>query len=283
MSICMSPIGETFRNYTRMYPALINNTTIDWFMAWPYEALLEVAEKFINEIKLEKSIKKGLAALSAYLHTTTQDQSEKMKRELKRIFYVTPTNFIELLKGYEKILKQKQTEIGAQVIKLDTGLEKLDQASKSVNIMTAESNIKSAEVNTIVEQMTKQSADIKIKKEAAQKQKVYIDAEKEKVGYEAQICDQIAAEAQAQLDLATPALEEAQKSVAGLDKKAINEIKAYNNPPKEVAKVMGAVMTYLKEGTSWTDIRKVMNDPKFINRIIEFDMDNIPDSTIKKI
>jgi hypothetical protein len=72
-----------------------------------------------------------------------------MKRELKRIFYVTPTNFIELLKGYEKILKQKQTEIGAQVIKLDTGLEKLDQASKSVNIMTAESNIKSAEVNTI--------------------------------------------------------------------------------------------------------------------------------------
>ena len=108
-----------------------------------------------------------------------------MKRELKRIFYVTPTNFIELLKGDEKILKQKQTEIGAQVIKLDTGLEKLDQASKSVNIMTAESNIKSAEVNTIVEQMTKQSADIKIKKEAAQKQKVYIDAEKEKVGYEA--------------------------------------------------------------------------------------------------
>lgn len=78
-----------------------------------------------------------------------------MKKELKRIFYVTPTNFIELLKGYEKILKLKQTEIGSQVIKLDTGLEKLDQASKSVNIMTQESNVKSAEVNTIVEQMTK--------------------------------------------------------------------------------------------------------------------------------
>jgi dynein heavy chain len=149
--------------------------------------------------------------------------------------------------------------------------------------MTQESNIKSAEVNTIVEQMTKQSADIKVKKEAAQKQKIYIDNESEKVKAEAAICDQIAAEAQAQLDLATPALEEAQRSVAGLDKKAINEIKAYNNPPKEVAKVMGAVMTYLKEGTTWTDIRKVMNDPKFINRIIDFDMDNIPDATIKKI
>jgi len=35
-----------------------------------------------------------------------------MERELKRIFYVTPTNFIELLKGYSKILNQKKKEIG---------------------------------------------------------------------------------------------------------------------------------------------------------------------------
>jgi hypothetical protein len=63
--------------------------------------------------------------------------------------------------------------------------------------MTQESNIKSAEVNTIVEQMTKQSADIKVKKEAAQKQKIYIDNESGKVKAEAAICDQIAAEAQA--------------------------------------------------------------------------------------
>jgi len=26
-----------------MYPALINNTTIDWFMGWPDDALFEVA------------------------------------------------------------------------------------------------------------------------------------------------------------------------------------------------------------------------------------------------
>jgi len=43
LSICMSPIGQAFRDYCRMYPALINNTTIDWFMAWPDDALTEVA------------------------------------------------------------------------------------------------------------------------------------------------------------------------------------------------------------------------------------------------
>jgi dynein heavy chain len=32
LSICMSPVGEAFKSYIRQYPALINNTTIDWFM-----------------------------------------------------------------------------------------------------------------------------------------------------------------------------------------------------------------------------------------------------------
>ena len=39
LSICIIPIGKAFRDYCRIYPALINNTTIDWFMGWPADAL----------------------------------------------------------------------------------------------------------------------------------------------------------------------------------------------------------------------------------------------------
>lgn len=53
LSICMSPIGERFREYTRNFPALINNTAIDWFMAWPEEALIEVAKKYIYRIDID--------------------------------------------------------------------------------------------------------------------------------------------------------------------------------------------------------------------------------------
>jgi dynein heavy chain, axonemal len=41
-----------------------------------------------------------------------------MEKELKRVFYVTPTNFIELLKGFDKILSAKRKEVGAQITKL---------------------------------------------------------------------------------------------------------------------------------------------------------------------
>uniref|UniRef100_A0A0A9YIV3 Dynein heavy chain 1, axonemal n=1 Tax=Lygus hesperus TaxID=30085 RepID=A0A0A9YIV3_LYGHE len=33
IALCMSPLGEPFRNRLRMFPALVNCCTIDWFEA----------------------------------------------------------------------------------------------------------------------------------------------------------------------------------------------------------------------------------------------------------
>ena len=35
-----------------MYPAFVNCTTIDWFSEWPNDALLEVAEKYLEAMDL---------------------------------------------------------------------------------------------------------------------------------------------------------------------------------------------------------------------------------------
>ena len=70
----------------------------------------------------------------------------RMEKELKRVFYVTPTNFIELLKGFDKILSAKRKEIGAQITKLKNGLGRLEVAREEVKIMTQDSEISRAEV-----------------------------------------------------------------------------------------------------------------------------------------
>lgn len=66
----------------------------------------------------------------------------KMQLQLKRIFYVTPTNYIELLKGYQKILEDKRALVSAQSKKLSDGLTKLDGARQQVEKMAAESDLK---------------------------------------------------------------------------------------------------------------------------------------------
>ena len=45
-----------------------------------------------------------------------------MLQELKRRFYVTPTNYIDLVTGYVAMLKGKQDEVGGEINKLKGGL-----------------------------------------------------------------------------------------------------------------------------------------------------------------
>jgi dynein heavy chain len=109
----MSPIGAAFRNYTLMYPALINNTTINWFMGWPASALTEVALRFISKMGLNPELNEGLADLCSVAQRSTTENAALMQQELKRIFYVTPTNYIELLKGYGEIIQDKRAKVDA--------------------------------------------------------------------------------------------------------------------------------------------------------------------------
>jgi dynein heavy chain len=41
--LTFSPVGEQFRNRCRQFPSIINCCTIDWYNAWPAEALFSVA------------------------------------------------------------------------------------------------------------------------------------------------------------------------------------------------------------------------------------------------
>jgi dynein heavy chain len=49
--LAFSPIGEDFKRRLRMFPALVNCCTIDWFLPWPADALQSVAEFFLSKVE----------------------------------------------------------------------------------------------------------------------------------------------------------------------------------------------------------------------------------------
>jgi dynein heavy chain len=51
--LCFSPIGVALRNRIRDFPSIVNCTTIDWFSAWPPDALEAVAQKFLSEVEMD--------------------------------------------------------------------------------------------------------------------------------------------------------------------------------------------------------------------------------------
>lgn len=137
--ICMSPVGEPFRNYLRMFPSLVNCTTIDWFSDWPEDALHEVATKYLDDVDLESELmKKHLSTMFVTVHTSVLEASHKMKSELKRFNYVTPINYLELVNGYRDLLSEKRQFIGNAATKLRNGLSKLDDTKLSVEKISLE-------------------------------------------------------------------------------------------------------------------------------------------------
>lgn len=137
--LCMSPVGEPFRNRLRMFPSLVNCTTIDWFSDWPEDALLEVALKYLDGLDLgSDQLKKSLSQTFVTVHTSVVDASLKMRQELKRYNYVTPINYLELVNGYRELLMEKRQSIGNSAMKLRNGLSKLDDTKVSVEKISVE-------------------------------------------------------------------------------------------------------------------------------------------------
>ena len=283
LAICMSPIGQAFRDYCRQYPALINNTTINWFMRWPDDALTEVALKFVSKLEMQQEYKLGLSKMCCFSHQTVIDSATLMEKELKRIFYVTPTNYIELLKGFDQIITTKRKEVGNQITKLRNGLQKLDDARKQVESMTAESEIKRVEVSKQQKICEELSINIQKEQKVADEKQKFIEVEKVKIEKEKEDTEKLAADAEAELKKAEPALLAAQEALESLDKKYIAEIKSFANPPADVATVMSAVMIVLGKDPTWASVKKELANPKFVEMIMGFDKENIPQKTMKAI
>lgn len=50
--LCFSPVGTTLRVRARKFPAVVSCTSIDWFHEWPYEALVSVSKRFLEDSDL---------------------------------------------------------------------------------------------------------------------------------------------------------------------------------------------------------------------------------------
>ncbi|XP_068690064.1 dynein axonemal heavy chain 2-like [Montipora foliosa] len=129
--LCMSPVGDPFRNRIRMYPAFVNCTTIDWFSEWPQDALLEVAEKYLESMELGDDDTKGnVAKIFVTVHRSVVDTSKRMLLEVKRHNYVTSTNYLELVSGYKYIIHGTLLAVESMSIELEDAKTKVADFQK---------------------------------------------------------------------------------------------------------------------------------------------------------
>ncbi|KAJ3395883.1 Dynein heavy chain 1, axonemal [Lobulomyces angularis] len=298
--ICMSPIGEAFRNRLRMFPSLVNCCTIDWFSTWPEEALRSVAANSISEIPDlgSEQVIDGIVDLCVQMHESVRQKCIQYKSEVNRTNYVTPKSYLEMLGLYKKLLDKKRSELLAQRKRTFTGLEKLLNATKEVEILQEE--LEAMQPMLI---QTSQETEYAMKKIAVDKVKAeeireIVTKEEQEAAKKAEETKAIADDAKKDLDEALPALDAAVESLNSLSKSDIIEVRTMQRPPDGVKLVIEAVCIIKgvkpkkidgdkpgkKVDDYWEPGRILLSDPqKFLDSLFDFDKDNMQEATILKI
>ncbi|MEJ1273900.1 hypothetical protein NN561_004775 [Cricetulus griseus] len=244
--LAMSPIGDAFRTRLRMFPSLINCCTIDWFQAWPTDALELVANKFLEDVELDDSIRTEVISMCKYFQESVKKLSLDYYDTLLRHNYVTPTSYLELILTFKTLLNSKRQEVDTMRNRYLAGLQKLEFASSQVSVMQVELTALQPQLIQTSEETDKMMVKIEAETKEADAKKLLVQADEKEAN-------------------AAAAISQA--------------IKALSLRKRRGARLCEGKMIEDYWGVS----RKVLGDLKFLESLKTYDKDNIPSVIMKRI
>ncbi|KAJ3349859.1 Dynein heavy chain 10, axonemal [Entophlyctis luteolus] len=282
--LCMSPQGDKLRERCRSFPGLVNNTLIDWFPPWPEQALFSVADAFLKDNLVAPEHRSNIVAHMVSVHLSVGDVSLAFLQKYRRANYVTPKNYLDYISTYNRLLEENRELNGKLCLRLESGLGKLEESSKQLDVLNAqlaEQNVavknKTEACNKLLEVITKNTAEAEEKKSMAEAKGAELDAQNIQIAKDKE-------EAESALADALPALEEAKNALNSLSSSEITEIRSFAKPPKEVQKVCECIC-FIKgiKDVSWKSAKTMMSQADFKSSLSTLDVDAISSNQIKSV
>ena len=290
--LCMSPVGSTLRDRARMFPGVINCTSIDWFHDWPEDALISVSRNFLqNDELVPEEAKDNMSKFMSYVHSSVGATSARYLSIEKRYNYTTPKSFLEQISLYQSLLSEQVGKIQQAMDRMDNGLTKLNATSAQVDDMKEklaaqeiELAEKNAAANALIEVVGVETAKVNAEKEIASVEQEKVSVINTEVSAKAKSCAEDLAKAE-------PALAAAGAALDTLSKSNLTELKSFGSPPEICVTVVAAVMCLMgvngkvpkPKVRTWKEGKLFMsNVGQFLDDLINYDKENIPAENLKE-
>ena len=294
--LCFSPVGEKFRNRSLKFPGLISGCTMDWFNRWPKDALVAVAKHFLSsyDVKCAVTVKEQLIETMGTIQDGVSEKCVDYFNRYRRSTHVTPMSYLSFLNGYKTVYSAKVSETGELASRMNTGLNKLVEASESVAKLSKELAVKEKELAIASQEAEKVLVEVTQSAQAAEKVKAQVQKVKDKAQA---IVDDIAkdkASAEEKLEAAKPALEEAESALQTIKASDIATVRKLAKPPHLIMRIMDCVLLLFARRVdpvtadperpclkpSWGESLKLLSSGGFLNSLVTFSKDSINEETV---
>lgn len=291
--LCMSPLNPKFPIRARKFPGLVSGPTVDWFLAWPEEALVSVSRGLIQDYPVDctDETKKALMTHMGMVHKMVMDVCDEYYNSMRRQVYQTPKSYLSFIAAYKAMYTNKLEALKEKESRVKLGLDKLIQGAEDVEamkvVLAAEQvKLEEATLNTnkMLETLEKSSAEAKTEGEYVAGIKKKCEEDAERIGKEKSACANDLAKAK-------PFVDEANAAINSIKPAHIGEIKKLANPSDIIklvfdcvlilfqgplAKVQPCKLNVAKTEISWFEpsfkpqALQMMSNPNFLNLLVEF-------------
>jgi dynein heavy chain 1 len=297
----MNPSGDDLRERSATSPALFNRCVVNWFGDWSNKALYQVGNELTSMLEIAKQdynppahfepvcelipqkvqYRHAVINIFVQIHNTVRKINEVEAKKGHRTMALTPRHFLDLIKHYTKLFKEKRHDLEEEKIHLNNGLRKIRETEEqvkelkqSLTLKRTELERKQEEANTKLKQMLSDQQEAEKEKKESEKLQKRIEEETKKI-------DVKKTEVESDLSQVLPTVEEAKKAVQAVGKKVLSIIKTMQNPPDAIKLTLESVCLLLRENApDWRTIQKVIVKDDFKSRILEFKTDSITQNIV---
>jgi dynein heavy chain len=291
ISLCFSPVGVKFRERALKFPAVFSGCTMDWFMSWPKDALVAVADYYLGDFEISSTaeVKTALVDCMGNVQDGVGTTCEDYFVQFRRRTFVTPSSYLSFLDSYRKLYGTKKGGIDILAEQMKTGLDKLAEAGQSVAELSEVLKVKEVDLAVANKEVEVVLIEVAASSAAAEKVKASVQIVKDKAQVIVDRIDKDKAVAEAKLAAAIPALAAAEAALATITGKDIATVKKLGKPPHLVKRIMDVVLILFgrpllsvtmdsddKEcpEPSWAFALKTMNGP-MLSELQNFNKDTI--------